>query len=32
MCNIDIDENKFFVAAVYLHPEICPQSWALVKI
>ena len=31
MWKADINEKKF-VAAMCLHPEICPQSWALVKI
>ena len=32
MSNVDIDEKKFFVAETRLNPEICPQSWAIVKI
>ena len=32
MSNVDKDEKKVFVIALHLHPEIGPQSWALVKI
>ena len=32
MSNVDTDEKKKVVAALRLHPEICPGSWALVKI
>ena len=32
MCELYIDEKKKLVAAMRLHPEISPQSWALIKI
>ena len=31
MCKVDIDKKKL-VATTRPHPEISPQSWALVKI